>query len=262
MLPAPSERKGAPPSKQGPPVRREYTHPGLNRSAGCPLTRRMPSVHSRRSNPPTCLGQPVQISGFLAGGRNDSVGPESAPPYGSCGRPRVSAVQACEVSVPSKSSGSSTFSQRFDDAVKTGPWTSNGDVAAAIASAFAEQGLGLTNRVKVSMWRNGRATPPPLVQQLLLAWIDGVTRGAATRSGHTGRRASCVHVVSSDKEWYVKVAGAEQVQSRHKTQMAATKAARDVVRDSGGGRIVVRSSDGSFLSTPVDGKSAPVRDRQ
>lgn len=52
------------------------------------------------------------------------------------------------------------------------------------------------------------------------------------------------HVVSSGSGWAVKAPNASRASSKHSTQAEAISAARQVVRNSGGGELVIHGKDG------------------
>lgn len=55
------------------------------------------------------------------------------------------------------------------------------------------------------------------------------------------------HVVKSPKRgWDVKAAGAKRVSSTEKTQAAAEKTATKIVRNAGGGEVIIQGRDGKI----------------
>lgn len=52
------------------------------------------------------------------------------------------------------------------------------------------------------------------------------------------------HVVSSGSSWAVKAPNASRASSTHSTQAEAIAAARQVVRNTGGGELVIHGKDG------------------
>jgi hypothetical protein len=63
-----------------------------------------------------------------------------------------------------------TFAHRFDDSCAA-RWSDNTAVAAAIRAGLASAGLGRTNRVQISRWRNGITVPNLAVQNAVDAWL-------------------------------------------------------------------------------------------
>jgi hypothetical protein len=63
------------------------------------------------------------------------------------------------------------FAARFD-ASCAARWPDNTAVAAAIRKELAGAGLGRTNRVQISRWRNGLTAPSLAVQNVIVAWLQ------------------------------------------------------------------------------------------
>ena len=63
-----------------------------------------------------------------------------------------------------------TFAFRFD-ASCAARWPDNTVAAAAIREGLACAGLGRTNRVQISRWRNGLTVPNLAVQNAIVAWL-------------------------------------------------------------------------------------------
>lgn len=80
-----------------------------------------------------------------------------------------------------------SFGDRFD-ALASMPnplWTNNSELAAYIRKTIP--GLGMTNRVQVSRWRNGLTAPHTAVQELLLAFMETAVRPVRVRRARRRR---------------------------------------------------------------------------
>jgi hypothetical protein len=86
------------------------------------------------------------------------------------------------------------FCVRFDESCAA-RWADNTVVAAAIRSELASAGLGRTNRVQISRWRNGLTAPSLAVQNVIVAWLreqhaPAPGAAAATRQRSVSRKSS------------------------------------------------------------------------
>jgi hypothetical protein len=73
------------------------------------------------------------------------------------------------------------FATRFDESCAE-RWPDNTAVAAAIRQELASAGLGRTNRVQISRWRNGLTAPSLAVQNVIVAWLREDPRAHAGAS--------------------------------------------------------------------------------
>jgi hypothetical protein len=89
-------------------------------------------------------------------------------------------------------------------------------------------------------------------------------RAPKTRSFIMSNRSRIVHK-RPDGEWVNKLGGAERASSVHETQRDAEAAAREMLRNSGGGELITMGEDGRIRSkdTIVPGNDPnPPRDRE
>lgn len=57
------------------------------------------------------------------------------------------------------------------------------------------------------------------------------------------------YVVRDGKEWAVKKAGAQRASSKHGTQAEAVAAAKEIVRNAGGGEVPIQGRSGRFRNS-------------
>ena len=73
------------------------------------------------------------------------------------------------------------------------------------------------------------------------------------------------YVVKHEEGWAVKKAGAERASSVHDTQREAERAAKDTVRNLGGGEVHIQGRDGQWRDSdtvPHGNDPNPPRDRK
>lgn len=124
-----------------------------------------------------------------------------------------------------------------------------------------------------------RRTPPEVIKHVLKETQDspGEARLSPSKSAYSKAKSSSRerktrmsknrrHVVpSSEGGWDVKAPGADRASSHHDTKAEAESRAKDIVRNNGGGEVVIHDRDGRISDSDTvapGGDPYPPRDRK